>query len=55
MSFAHNLIEYIPNIFDAESIYTMGSVDFSYNRIGKNDGKTSSVIWMTSRGLMPLR
>ena len=39
MSFAHNLIEYIPNIFDAESIYTMGSVDFSYNRIGKNDGK----------------
>lgn len=39
LSFAHNLIEYIPNIFDAESIYTMGSVDFSYNRIGKNDGK----------------
>lgn len=39
LSFAHNLIEYIPNIFNAESVYTMGSVDFSYNRIGQNDGK----------------
>jgi len=39
LSFAHNLIEYIPNIFNAESIYTMKSIDFSYNRIGQNDGK----------------
>ena len=39
LGFAHNLIEYIPNIFNAESVYTMGSVDFSYNRIGKNEGK----------------
>lgn len=39
LSFAHNELEYIPNIFDANLVYTMGSVDFSYNQIGKNGGK----------------
>lgn len=36
LNFSHNEIEYIPNIFDAKSIYIMGAVDFSYNRIGVN-------------------
>lgn len=39
LSFAHNQLEYIPNIFDAASVYVMGSVDFSYNKIGINNGK----------------
>ena len=39
LSFAHNELEYIPNIFNANSVYVMGSVDFSYNNIGINDGK----------------
>ena len=36
LNFSHNQIEYIPNIFDAQSLYIMGAVDFSYNRIGIN-------------------
>lgn len=39
LSFAHNELEYIPNIFNANSVYVIGSVDFSYNNIGINDGK----------------
>ena len=31
---AHNKLKYIPNIFNANSVYVMGSVDFSYNEIG---------------------
>lgn len=34
LGFSHNKLKYIPNIFDANSIYVMGSVDFSYNEIG---------------------
>ncbi len=34
LSFTHNKLKYIPNIFDAGSVYVMGSVDFSYNEIG---------------------
>lgn len=39
LSFAHNKLEKVPNIFDAKSKYVMGSVDFSNNLIGVNDGK----------------
>lgn len=38
LSFTHNKIKYIPNIFDANSVYVMGSVDFSYNQIGSDNG-----------------
>lgn len=34
LGFSHNKLKYIPNIFDANSVYVMGSVDFSYNEIG---------------------
>lgn len=37
--FSHNKLKYIPNIFNAKSVYVMGSVDFSYNEIGSVDGK----------------
>ena len=33
LSFAHNKLTTLPNIFDVKSIYTMASVDFSYNEI----------------------
>lgn len=39
LSFAHNKLKYIPNIFNASSVYVMGSVDFSYNMIGSDNGK----------------
>jgi len=39
LSFTHNKLEKIPNIFDAKSKYVMGSVDFSNNLIGVDDGK----------------
>lgn len=39
LSFTHNKLKYIPNIFDANSVYVMGAVDFSYNEIGSDDGK----------------
>lgn len=39
LSFAYNELEYIPNIFDANSVFVMGAVDFSYNKIGSKDGK----------------
>lgn len=35
-NFSNNKITYIPNIFDASSLYIMGSIDFSNNRIGEN-------------------
>lgn len=38
LSFAHNQLKYIPNIFNANSVYVMGSVDFSYNMIGSEGG-----------------
>lgn len=33
LTFAHNKLKKIPNIFDASSVHVMGSVDFSYNDI----------------------
>lgn len=33
LGFSHNKLTKIPNIFNAKSIYIMGSVDFSYNEI----------------------
>ena len=33
LTFAHNKLKKIPNIFDASSVRVMGSVDFSYNDI----------------------
>lgn len=33
LGFSYNKLKKIPNIFDAKSIYTMGSVDFSNNEI----------------------
>ena len=33
LTFAHNKLKKIPNIFDASSVHVMGSVDFSYNEI----------------------
>lgn len=38
LNFSHNKLKYIPNIFNAKSVYVMASVDFSYNQIGI-DGK----------------
>lgn len=38
LTFSHNQLKYIPNIFNAKSVYIMGSVDFSYNKIG-SEGK----------------
>ena len=38
LGFSHNKLKYIPNIFNAKSVYIMGSVDFSYNEIG-SEGK----------------
>ena len=32
-TFSHNKLEKLPDIFDVNSIYTMASVDFSYNQI----------------------
>lgn len=40
LSFSNNQLTEIPNIFDASSIYVMGSVDFSYNKIA-GDGVTN--------------
>lgn len=39
LSFAHNKLKYIPNIFDAKSVSVMSAIDFSYNEIGSVDGK----------------
>ena len=39
LSFTHNKLKKIPNIFDAKSKYVMGSVDFSNNQLGATDGK----------------
>lgn len=33
LSFSHNKLTQLPDIFDVKSIYTMASVDFSYNEI----------------------
>ena len=37
LTFAHNKLKKIPNIFDASSIHVMGSVDFSNNEISGVD------------------
>ena len=34
-SVTHNLLTEFPDIFDAESVFTIGSVDFSYNNIDR--------------------
>lgn len=39
LGFSHNKLKYIPNIFNAKSVFTMGSVNFSYNEIGSVGGK----------------
>lgn len=39
LGFSHNELKYIPNIFNAASVYVMGAVDFSYNQIGSDNGK----------------
>lgn len=39
LDFSHNALEYLPNIFNAKSVYVMGSVNFSYNKIGSKGGK----------------
>lgn len=39
LDFSNNKLKYIPNIFNAKSVYVMASVDFSYNEIGSVDGK----------------
>lgn len=40
LNFSHNELKYIPNIFNAKSVYVMGSVNFSYNKIGSDtEGK----------------
>ena len=36
LGFSNNKLKYIPNIFNAKSVYTMKSVDFSYNAIGSD-------------------
>ena len=41
LGFSHNKLKYIPNIFNAKSVYVMGSVDFSYNKIG-SEGRNIS-------------
>lgn len=33
VSFAHNKLKKVPNIFDAQSVYVIGSADFSFNEI----------------------
>lgn len=37
LSFSHNQLEYLPDIFDVTSPYIIASVDFSYNKI-KDEG-----------------
>ena len=39
LNFSNNKLKYIPNIFNAKSVYVMASVDFSYNEIGSDGGK----------------
>lgn len=34
LGFSNNQLKHIPNIFNAKSVFVMGSVDFSHNRIG---------------------
>lgn len=38
LSFSHNKLAKVPNIFDAKSKYVMGSVDFSNNQISELEG-----------------
>ncbi len=40
LTFAHNKLKKIPNIFDASSVREMGSVDFSYNEITGVDNES---------------
>lgn len=42
LGFSNNKLKYIPNIFNAKSVFVMGSVDFSYNEIGSDNGKNIS-------------
>ena len=41
LTFAHNKLKKIPNIFDASSVRVIGSVDFSYNDIATQIGRAS--------------
>ncbi|WP_373176451.1 DUF4458 domain-containing protein [Bacteroides eggerthii] len=41
LGFSHNKLKYIPNIFNAASVYVMGAVDFSYNQIGSDTDKNN--------------
>lgn len=52
LGFSHNKLTKIPNIFDAKSLYVMGSVDFSYNEItGVDDAANFKGINATSLDL----
>ncbi len=41
LGFSHNKLKYIPNIFNAASVYVMGAVDFSHNQIGSAPDKAN--------------
>ena len=50
LGFSHNKLKYIPNIFNAKSVYVMGSVDFSYNKIG-SEGRNISCLMDDYKGI----
>lgn len=43
LSFKNNKITVIPDIFDASSVYVMGSIDFSNNLLGADDNYSSGI------------
>ncbi len=51
-TFSHNKLKLLPNIFDAEAIFGMTSVDFSFNEIeGVEDGDAYRGIYVTTLSL----
>lgn len=57
LSFSHNKLKFIPNIFNAKSVFVMGTVDFSYNEIGgyDKDGNESEEGVNISCGIMDFK
>jgi Leucine-rich repeat (LRR) protein len=51
LNFSNNKLKYIPNIFNAKSVYVMASVDFSYNEIGSVDGKNINCSMADYKGI----
>lgn len=51
LSFSNNELEEIPNIFDAKSIYVMGAVDFSNNKITKVSTKDDKGVEIGFKGI----